>query len=342
MNIEHKRRLEKIEDELKAALPERAGDAWLSEAFSGLPEGVTGENALALIEPCRRLLMLGGKRWRPLLLVLACELAGSSPEAAYPIAPAVELLHTASLIHDDIEDSSLERRGKPCAHVVYGIDAAINSASWLYFHAQTCVASYNADVNLKLSLFSIINRDIRRLHLGQAMDIQWHREPAFIPSRKQYEAMIRLKTGTLASLAAELGSVAGGAKEDETIALTKLACEAGAAFQILDDVKNLIKGNPGKKRGDDIVEGKKSLPVVIHHEMGGENLNALFEKAKKEGIDSPAVEEAITALESSGALTKAEEYGKQLGASCIEGVKARWHGNHAAEQIIELFATLLG
>ena len=341
MNIEHKKRLEKIEEVLKKALPERADEGWMRETFSSLPEGLKSESASALIDPCRRLLLLGGKRWRPLLLVLSCELAGSSAEAAYPLAPAVEFLHTASLIHDDIEDSSEQRRGEPCAHIAFGVDAAINSASWLYFHAQTCIARYKAAPGLKLRLFSIMNRDIRRLHLGQAMDIQWHRDSAFIPSRNEYEAMIRLKTGTLASLAAEIGSAAGGAKEDEINELIRIVCDAGAAFQILDDVKNLTKGNPGKKRGDDIVEGKKSLPAVIHQEIGGEPLFRLFEEAKREGIDSPAVEKAIAELERSGALAKAEEYGKVLAETCIQSLEARWKGNPAAAQIAELFNSML-
>lgn len=341
MNIEHKRRLEKIEEVLKAALPEHAEESWIRETFSSLPDGIEAASAAALIEPCRKLLLLGGKRWRPLLLVLSCELAGSPPEAAYPLVPAVEFSHTASLIHDDIEDSSVERRGAPCAHISYGVDAAINSAAWLYFHAQTCIAKYEAAPGLKARLFSILNRELRRLHLGQAMDIQWHRDAGFIPSRRQYEGMIRLKTGTLASLAAEIGSVAGGAEEEEIKTLKQIASDAGAAFQILDDVKNLTAGNPGKRRGDDIAEGKKSLPVVIHEEAGGENLRPLFEEAKKDGINSPAIEKAIKALERSGAVRMAEEYGRRLAETCIGNVKSRWKGNPAAEQIAELFSSLL-
>ena len=341
MNIEYKKRLEKIEEALNAGLPERADDAWLRETFGALPEGAGAEAALALIEPCRALLLRGGKRWRPLLLVLSCELAGSPAEAAYPLAPAVELSHTASLIHDDIEDCAEERRGAPCAHITHGVDAALNAASWLYFNAQVCIAKYEAAPGLKARLFAILNRELRRLHLGQAMDIAWHRNSRLVPSRKQYEAMIRLKTGTLASLAAEMGCTAGGADSAETLELKQIACNAGAAFQILDDVKNLTTGVPGKRRGDDIVEGKKSLPVVIHAEAGGESLSALFEEARRSGIESPAVEEAIAALEGSGAIRSAEEYGRGLAHLCIENVKSRWKGNAAAELIAGLFSGLL-
>ena len=341
MNVEYKKRLEKIEEALNAALPARPDDAWLRATFGALPSGADAEAACALIEPCRALLLRGGKRWRPLLLVLSCELAGSSAEAAYPLTPAVEFSHTASLIHDDIEDAADERRGAPCVHITYGVDAAINAASWLYFNAQSCIAKYEAAPGLKARLFAALNRELRRLHLGQAMDIAWHRDAAFVPSRSQYEAMIRLKTGTLASLAAEIGCTAGGADEEEAAALKQIAADAGAAFQILDDVKNLTSGIPGKRRGDDIVEGKKSLPVVIHARNGGKSLAALFEEARAGGISSPAVEEAIAALEGSGAIRAAEEYGRGLAASCIESVKARWRGNPACELIAGLFSLLL-
>lgn len=341
IGIEYKRRLEKIEEVLCKALPEQPDSDWMRSVFSVLPEGADPAYAARLLEPCRNLLLLGGKRWRPLLLVLSCELAGSAPEAAYPLVPAVEFAHTASLIHDDIEDCAEERRGKPCAHLAYGTDTAINSASWLYFHAQTCIAAYEAAPGLKLRLFSILNRELRRLHLGQAMDIQWHRDHSFIPSREQYECMVRLKTGTLACLAAETGSAAGGAEEEEIRWLGKIASDAGAAFQILDDVKNLTQGNPGKQRGDDIVEGKKSLPVVLHEERGGEDLRPLFEQARKEGIRSPAVEQAIAALERSGAIRQAAEYGNAMAEACITETQKRWNGNPAAGLIAGLFRTML-
>ncbi len=341
MNIEYKRRLEKIESVLRGALPEKPDKTWAKEVFSTLPDGVDTDHLNQLTEPCRNLLLRGGKRWRPLLLVLSCELAGSDPETAYPLVPAVEFTHTASLIHDDIEDNGEERRGDKCIHLLYGEDAAINSASWLYFHAQSCIAAYEAAPGLKLRLFSILNRELRRLHLGQSMDIMWHRNHNFIPSRKQYEAMVRLKTGTLSSLAAEIGMAAGGAEDDSISSMGKAAAEIGAAFQILDDVKNLTEGNPGKNRGDDIVEGKKSLPVVIHEERGGKNLRPLFEKAGVEGINSPAVEQAISLLKESGAVQQASEYGKNLAENCIKTIRKRWNGNSAADLIAGLFEAML-
>ena len=147
------------------------------------------------------------------------------------------------------------------------------------------------------------------------MDIYWHREKSVFPTREEYEAMVRNKTGTLASLAAQVGMIAGGATKNQAACAGETAAQIGIGFQIIDDVINLTKGNPGKKRGDDIVEGKKSLPVLIHVQsrpQDKEKICALMEQAASQGIDSPAVEECIKLLESSGCIDQAAEKGRVL------------------------------
>ena len=147
------------------------------------------------------------------------------------------------------------------------------------------------------------------------MDIYWHREKSVFPTQAEYEAMVRNKTGTLASLAAQVGMLAGGATTQQAAQAGETAAQIGIGFQIIDDVINLTKGNPGKKRGDDIVEGKKSLPVLIHVEsrpQDKEKLSALMEQAATQGIDSPAVEECISLLQSSGCIEKAAQKGRTL------------------------------
>ncbi len=147
------------------------------------------------------------------------------------------------------------------------------------------------------------------------MDIYWHREKEIFPSMDEYRAMVRSKTGTLASLAAQVGFIAGGATEQQAAEYGQIAAEIGVGFQIIDDVINLTKGNPGKKRGDDIVEGKKSLPVLIHVQerpQDKEKICALMNQAAKEGINSPAVEECITLLNTTDCIKAAAREGKEL------------------------------
>jgi octaprenyl-diphosphate synthase len=329
MDPQYTRRLEKIEAVLNARLPETPDPAWLRDNFPGLPGTVSPDLVKSLTLPGWDLLSRGGKRWRPLLSVLVCESLGGG-DGALALVPLVELPHNASLIHDDIEDNSDERRGKPAAHILYGTDTAINAGSFLYFLPLTCIEVWDAPLPLKNAVYRLWGEHMRRLHLGQAMDISWHRDhgtggPTFLPSLADYDLMCRLKTGCLARFAAILGvygaAAAGGigAGEIETWAgaLGGAAEKLGVAFQILDDVKNLTTGVPGKKRGDDIVEGKKSLPVLLYlhgpaHKGAGELVSRCFQAAGVSGVGAPEVEELIAELEGSGALTEARKRGLAL------------------------------
>jgi len=325
MNQEFSQRLQKIEAVLHKYLPSQSNEEWKSLSFGNIDSCVNNQHLANLIQPCHSLLELGGKRWRPLLLVLCAEYAAnekkssseeikSAVEKAYALTPLVEFSHTASLIHDDIEDCADTRRGKPAAHIAYGLDVALNAASWLYFEAVTCISNA-VEESEKSFFYELFLSELRRLHLGMAMDILWHRNPMLIPSVDEYTAMVRNKTGTLSRLAVKVGLISGGASLEEAEKAGEFAEDLGRGFQIIDDVINLTLGNPGKKRGDDIVEGKKSLPVLIFLEKNPDqlkNLARLFEQARKEGIDSPAVEEAIELLTKSGAVDQALEIGQEI------------------------------
>ena len=333
MNDEFKQRLEKIEGALRTAfLPD-------------IPEFAAEQNPIALLSaPCASLVSGGGKRWRPLLAVLTYQLAGGSGDDIYTLAPLIEGIHTASLIHDDIEDNSELRRGKPAAHVAYGLDSALNSGSWLYFRALQSIEGYHAPADIKLDLYTAALTHIRALHEGQALDIHWHRTAGFFPSRQDYERMIRLKTGALAALAAYTGMRAAGKEHEESNVFAALFAEAGVGFQILDDVKNISTGNAGKKRGDDIVEGKKSMPAILHiekHPEDAASLTAYFEQARREGVDSPAIEKAIALLSSSGSIADAAAQGKKTIDLALEQLAARY-GNAAKEKFKRLFNLMQG
>lgn len=315
-----KLRLEKIEAALETALNKNYTSDWQFNSFGNLSEYVTAEHLNNLILPNKNLIDLGGKRWRPLLMVLCYELFAKDHKAIdekliYSLTPLVEFVHTASLIQDDVEDSADLRRGKPAAHITYGLDTAINASSWLYFEAPVCINNPEISDEFKLKLYQLFTKELRRLHLGQAMDIYWHRNKNIFPSIDEYNQMVRCKTGTLASLAAQVGVTAGGAEEKEAVSFGEIAANIGVGFQIIDDVINLTTGNAGKKRGDDIVEGKKSLPVLIHIEenpLDKEKISLYFDKAGKEGIDSTAVEDCIHLLETSNCIQKAAAEGSKL------------------------------
>jgi octaprenyl-diphosphate synthase len=348
-------RLDSIEKALEKALPAGINSLWKKDSFGDIPDEVKDVYMRCLTEPCKNLMNLGGKRWRPLLLVLCAENArtvhsGSallSPEDTYHLTPLVEFVHTASLIHDDIEDSSDTRRGKPAAYITYGLDTALNAASWLYFEAPVCIDTLDIPPDAKKKLYALYAKEIRTLHLGQAMDIHWHRESGLFPSVEEYTAMVKNKTGTLASLAAQAGVLAGGGTDAEAARAGRIAAEIGEGFQELDDVQNLTTGNPGKKRGDDIAEGKKSLPVLLHikdHPEDRPLIASYFEQAHKEGIESAAVEQCIALLTTSGAVSRAFAHGKKLVEEKSRELADMYKATEKdgeGDRIISLFTTML-
>ena len=341
--------LVRIERVLKEVLPDSADGRWLSRtAASGCPEADTAE-ADAFLEPGRALMRRGGKRWRPLVTVLTCEALGGGGRGDV-LAALTEIPHNGSLIVDDIEDSSLTRRGAPAIHLEFGVDLAVNMGNLMYFLPSVVFERGDFDGETTAALVQDWLGVMRRLHLGQGYDILWHGRAELYPDRGAYLRMCRFKTGSLASLAARLGARAalahpGGAAGEGARAAkgTKVAEGAGAeggansqgaagelieglgaawedlgtGFQILDDVQNLSSGIPGKDRGDDIVEGKKSLPVILHageHPGDRGRLAELFARAAEgapEG-DWSAVNETIALLEESGAIRRARDEGRAL------------------------------
>ena len=323
--------LVRIERVLGEILPDAVDGRWLSRtAASGCPEADAAE-ADAFLEPGRALMRRGGKRWRPLVTVLTCEALGGGGRGDV-LAALTEIPHNGSLIVDDIEDSSLTRRGAPAIHLEFGVDLAVNMGNLMYFLPSVVFERGDFDGETTAALVQDWLGVMRRLHLGQGYDILWHRRADLYPDRGAYLRMCRFKTGSLASLAARLGARAAlahsGGDAERSAKAAKGAGELieglgaawedlGTGFQILDDVQNLSSGIPGKDRGDDIVEGKKSLPVILHageHPGDRGRLAELFARAAEgapEG-DWSAVNETIALLEKSGAIRRARDEGRAL------------------------------
>lgn len=351
--------LDAIEKELNSSLPLSSNKDWSAISFGSLSSATKDSHIFPLLTPTRALVDLGGKRWRPLLLILCAQAAATklaqdpktmeeSKKNALHLTPLVEFIHTASLIHDDIEDSSDTRRGKPAAHLTYGLDVALNAASWLYFQASTCITTLDVPSEIKNSLYELYAKEVRRLHLGQAMDIDWHRNKNSCPTQDEYLSMVQCKTGTLSSLAAKTGTMIAGLSSQDVEKAGNAAAKIGAGFQIIDDVINLTTGNPGKKRGDDIVEGKKSLPVLTFINKYGKDssqvhaLTECFQKASQQGISSPHVEKAIGILQESGAIDSAAAQGKQfIQEGCADFNQLFGEENPFSKNITELFMSMI-
>jgi len=334
----YKDRLEKIEDALYRTMPRNCSHNWINRVAGEKNEGLDEPTADRFNAPGLELLDRGGKRWRPLVMVLMGEAAGGSADL-YELTPLVELPHNGSLIVDDIEDNSEERRGEPSVHLIHGDDISINAGNLMYSLPSFLIDECSLSPLGKYRLYSAWSRAMRRLHMGQGMDIQWHNDHDYIPSEVEYLQMTKFKTGCLSSLAARLAIIEAGGSEDLEKESGRIWEDIGVGFQILDDVMNLKKGNPGKMRGDDIVEGKKSLPMILHCAAQPESvkrMKELFEQAADDNDLSAAeaVAEAIRMIEGSGSLEKAGELGMGILNKAKGELKELFPGKEAVDLMI--------
>ena len=228
-------------------------------------------NSLGTVDPdelqksAQHLIKAGGKKIRPSLVVLSSEAVGGNAEDALKTAAAVELIHTFSLIHDDIMDKDDMRRGKPSVHVLWGEPMAILAGDTLFSKAFETVletpidgVTYERVVN---ALKTVVDSCIKICE-GQASDMCF--EGNFDVSEDQYMNMIYKKTGALISAATRSGAIIGGGTPEQVETLTEYGRLIGLAFQIQDDYLDVISDEEdlGKPVGSDIVEGKMTLMVV--------------------------------------------------------------------------------
>ncbi|MBS7609744.1 polyprenyl synthetase family protein [Candidatus Bathyarchaeota archaeon] len=232
------------------------------EAHVGLP----GEPEV-LRESSLHAFKSGGKRWRPFVVLKACELLGGDPRRAPPVAAAVEILHNFTLIHDDIMDRDEFRRGLPTVHVLWGIPQAILTGDKLFakvFKVLTDAGKASAiPSETILKIVDSLAQAALDICIGQTMDMLFGGR--FEVSEEEYLSMIRGKTAALAKASAEVGALVGGGSSSEVQCLAKFGEEAGMAFQIVDDILGLTANEKelGKPVGSDIREGKKTL-IIIH------------------------------------------------------------------------------
>ena len=238
----------------------------------------------------------GGKRFRPALLLLCAEWFGASYEDALPSAVALELFHNFALIHDDIEDSSLFRRGKPTLHHLHGIPLAINAGDSLFGMVYEILLTNRARFGDQkaLDIIGLFNQVFRATFEGQAYDIGWVANNYF-PSREEYFEMIRRKTGVYSGRGpCQLGALIADAPPDILEKVGDFGEALGIGFQIKDDLLNLEEDageskQYGKERGGDIREGKRTL-ITIHmlenlNSKDSEKLKAILLKPAGETLD---------------------------------------------------------
>lgn len=256
-----------------------------------------------------------GKRHRPLICLLACEAVGGDPDKARPSAAAIEHFHTAALIHDDIEDSSLTRRDEPCLHIREGEGLAINAGDLaLALVCGTVVDDPGLDDSTKLRVLAELVAMTTRTIEGQALDIGWARDDRFDLSIEDYLVMANHKTAFYSGgVPLAVGAIIGGGTEAQIAALREFGMAAGLAFQVQDDILNLVGTREATKKDfrSDITEGKRTL-VAIHALQNSPDSARLLELLSGRTTESAKLDEAVAIMEASGSIEFANEYARSL------------------------------
>ncbi len=248
------------------------------------------------------LVRAGGKRLRPLILLLAGRGYNYDLDALVTAAAGVELLHTASLVHDDTVDRAALRRGKPTLNTILSSGAVILLGDYLF--AQSAILAAATGNPRVVAIFASTLADICDGQLQEMFNA--HR---LDQTREEYERRIYGKTASLFAGAAEMGAIIGGAPEAHVAELRSFGADVGMAFQIVDDVLDLREGAQqlGKPAGNDLRQGTVTLPTMLYSaELSGSPVDAqLLHDVVAGEIDGPDVDRLVGAIRKSGALEQA-------------------------------------
>ncbi|MBV8799036.1 MAG: polyprenyl synthetase family protein [Alphaproteobacteria bacterium] len=246
----------------------------------------------------RHLVDSGGKRLRPLLTIAAARLNGYRGTAHAKLAAAVEFIHTATLLHDDVVDVSALRRGKIAANVVWGNKSSVLVGDYLFSRAfQLMVEAGDVGVLDVLANASAVIAEGEVLQLRSVNNLA--------TTREEYLRIIAAKTAALFAAAAEAGAMIGNAPREFTSAMRAFGHHLGIAFQLIDDALDYSgrQVQMGKSVGDDFREAKVTHPVIVAHERASEAAKEFWHRAIEDGVQHDGdLKRAIAIIDETGAL----------------------------------------
>ena len=247
---------------------------------------------VTLYEPVEYCLRQGGKRMRPLMTLMGCELFGGNPERALPAAVGLELFHNFTLMHDDIMDQAPMRRGQPTVYKKWNANAAILSGDVMFALAYQHVMKV-PDRHLR-AVMEVFNQTVIEVCEGQQYDMDF--ETMNRVSESDYLNMIRLKTAVLPAACLKVGAILAGAPDSEVQQLYLFGESIGLAFQLMDDWLDVYGDEKvfGKKTGGDIVANKKTWLYIKAFELADAGQQQLLQDAFSNRIPNP--EEKISAV----------------------------------------------
>ena len=248
----------------------------------------------------------GGKMLRPALALITSEAVGGNSQVALKSAAAIELIHTFSLIHDDIMDKDDMRRGMPSVHKVWGDDVAILAGDTLFSKAfEIILASEGTTCEQNNRTLATVADACVKICEGQASDMEF--EDRFDVSEDEYMSMIFKKTGALIAAATKVGAIMGGASDEIIDAMYEYGRLIGLAFQIQDDYLDLVSDSEtlGKPIGSDIVKGK--MTIIAIKGLACDDSDELIEILKDEDNSEEDIARAIEILSNCGAIDYAHD-----------------------------------
>jgi len=256
-----------------------------------------------LYDAASHLIIHGGKRLRPYLVLKSCQMLGGKQSDAISAASAVEMIHNFTLVHDDIMDNDEMRHGVTTTHKKFDIPLAILAGDVLYSKAYNTISSKSKlSSNYTTELVSKLSKACIKICEGQVDDIKFA-ENKKIPTEKEYVKMIEKKTAVLFEVSCAMGAICAKRKQKDVKNLSAFGRNLGIAFQITDDLIGIIGDSKITKKpvGNDIREGKKSLPIILAIKKArGENRTKIMRVFGNSGASKQQINLAVNVIRSLG------------------------------------------
>ena len=268
-----------------------------------------GSDVTMIPEVANHLISSGGKRLRPMMTLAAARMFGYEGDGNVRLATAVEFMHTATLLHDDVVDESDLRRGKSTARMIWGNQASVLVGDFLLgqaFKMMVDVGSLDALDVLATSASVIAEGEVMQLAAAKNMET----------TEDEYLAVIKAKTAALFSAAGEVGPIIAGAPRADRAALRDYGLNLGLAFQLVDDALDYggSAADLGKNTGDDFREGKITLPVILSYRRGTDEERAFWKHAIEDGAsDDASLQKAIGLMTKHGAIADTVQRARHFG-----------------------------
>lgn len=268
----------------------------------------TASEVTAITGISRYLQASGGKRLRPTLLLLSAKLCGPVTREAIELAAVVEMIHTATLVHDDVIDVAETRRGRPSTNVIWGNHTCVLAGDWIYMQAFR-IALRQRDFRILDILINLTQQMVE----GELLQLERLRKIDI--SEAEYFDLVDRKTASLFSACAQLGALVSGATEMVQSQLARYAWNLGMAFQLVDDILDFIADQEvlGKPVGSDLREGKVTLPLICALRTASEDERALIASIVSDGeYTRVAWADVLELLHRRGGIEQAFEQARQF------------------------------